>query len=142
MCLIVKEQIQIAKRDMVCFKIVNSENFRTPYKYYKYIKNKINRARMNLKLNHNDNSYSGFHSFVNKKDAISKLDEIQCIIKCIIPKGSKYYDGIQSGQFNANVRNYCSNQIIAKEIIKKTIWYKETLKQIKERFNKTKKKSK
>ena len=58
----------------------------------------------------------GFHSFKYLDDLIEELDfwlsfDIK-IFKCIIPKGTKYYEG-KYGDFHS----YCSESIILKEAI-------------------------
>lgn len=52
----------------------------------------------------------GFHSFVNKYDAMRFIFEFsdRIIFKCIIPKGSRYYHG----EYNSNGDSYCSDSII------------------------------
>lgn len=62
----------------------------------------------------------GFHSFANLEDAlqtgasISRLHDMDIVvIKCIIPKNSKCYEGSFWG-----MTSYCSESIILKEIIK------------------------
>lgn len=54
----------------------------------------------------------GIHSFKNIKDAKNDADLYNVIVKCIIPKDSKYYKGI----FN-NVVSYASNKLKYVEII-------------------------
>ena len=58
----------------------------------------------------------GFHSFKYLDDLINELDFWQSsdieIFKCIIPKGTKYYEGTFDGR-----PSYCSESIILKETI-------------------------
>ena len=63
----------------------------------------------------------GFHSFAYLSDAeyvaerFSKMHKCEtCIVKCIIPKGSRYY----VGKYSLNI-SYCSELIILKKTIKK-----------------------
>lgn len=110
MCLHLKKsqyKIKIAKKDLVCYKMFYFKNYNTKdikdgitgvvRTYYKYKFNEINNTELDS-LN-NVKRYGivnyGFHSYNYKKDILSdeKNWAWHIIVKCIIPKGSEYYNG-------------------------------------------------
>lgn len=121
MCLIVHKdtEIKIAKEDITVYKMVklHNENYVTPYLFFLYKKDKIYSISKSLCLS--DKKGPGFDrreliivskSLIPKKDlrwiyegfhfSFTKIRLYDCyyidsrIIKCIIPKGSKYIVGI------------------------------------------------
>lgn len=111
---------QIAKRDIVCYKVL-SESYTSPYYSQKYEINKIYKHYIGRAFNTGFEDAvieEGFHSCSTKKYAISFRRRLiinpQCkfiIVRCIIPQGSEYY-------YNSEEKEYVSNQIIIKEQIK------------------------
>ena len=124
MCLITTKNIpEIAQEDIVCYKIyiLIEDELLSPYQgspapaINKVTNTLLDRAY----LSNYRGAYmisKGFHSFKYLDDLIKELDFWQSydikIFKCIIPKGTKYYEG----KFN-NSPSYCSESIILKEII-------------------------
>ena len=89
----------IAEKDIICWKVVIIENeeILSSYKNFKYTFNELFEEEL-MKKSNGDIS-KGFHSFKTKKDAKweSTLwgdDSNEVVVKCIIPKGAKYYEGL------------------------------------------------
>ena len=127
MCLITTKDIpEIAQEDIVCYKLYKLRDNKLLSPYREVVAPNINevtntvlgKARFPYYL---DNSVKylvnkGFHSFKYIDDLIKELHFWQSydikIFKCIIPKGTKYYEGKFVGE-----SSYCSESIILKEII-------------------------
>jgi hypothetical protein len=62
----------------------------TPYRHVNVEIGKTYTAKISPK---NERIEEGLHSFVNKRDCIISSKKDSVIVKCIIPKGSKYYSG-------------------------------------------------
>ena len=125
MCLITTKNIpEIAQEDIVCYKIyilIAEDELLSPYQgspapaINKVTNTLLDRAY----LSNYRAAYMvsrGFHSLKYVGDLIKELDfwlysDIK-IFKCIIPKGTKYYEGKFS-----DFPSYCSESIILKEII-------------------------
>ena len=125
MCLITTKNIpEIAQEDIVCYKFYklydNGELF-SPYQgsHAPAINKVANTLLDRAYLSNYRAAYMvsrGFHSFKYLDNLIKELDfwlsfDIE-IFKCIIPKGTKYYEG----KFD-DFPSYCSESIILKEII-------------------------
>ena len=124
MCLITTKNIpEIAQEDIVCYKIyiLIEDELLSPYQgspapaINKVTNTLLDRAY----LSNYRGAYmisKGFHSFKYLDDLIKELDFWQSydikIFKCIIPKGTKYYEG----KFN-NSPSYCSESIKLIELI-------------------------
>lgn len=124
MCLITKwKSPKIAEKDIVCYKfyIKRGSSFISPYRYVQapdigekectMLDENIESICSDIIIN------SGFHSFVylSSLEFIKKWSprtETYTIFKCIIPEGSKYYEGL----FNSDSA-YCSDSIILVEQI-------------------------
>lgn len=135
MCLLInsatKPQPKIAEQDIVVYKLVHKlENgkFLTPFKKYEVILGETYEDFVETPYkiksldttNYTSNWYRidiGFHSFANKADAkfyrapsFGITDTIFTkflkIVKCIIPKGSTYYEGVF-----CTFRSYVSDKI-------------------------------
>lgn len=90
-------------------KLVKVKGYRTPYRYYPIIIGKIYTSL----LLHNEYTCTitkGLHSFTNQLDAQNDGDGV--VAKCIIPKGSAYYEG-----YFDNKKSYASNCIKYLEIV-------------------------
>ena len=125
MCLITTKNIpEIAQEDIVCYKfyeLYDNGKLFSPYQgsHAPAINKVTNTLLDRAYLSNYRAAYMvsrGFHSFKYINDLIKELDfwlysDIK-IFKCIIPKGTKYYEG----KFN-NSPSYCSESIILKEII-------------------------
>ena len=124
MCLITTKDIpEIAQEDIVCYKIyiLIEDELLSPYQgspapaINKVTNTLLDRAYLS-KYTAVYMVGRGFHSFKYLHDLIEELDfwlsfDIK-IFKCIIPKGTKYYEG-KFGDFPS----YCSESIILKETI-------------------------
>ena len=124
MCLITTKDIpEIAQEDIVCYKIyiLIEDELLSPYQgspapaINKVTNTLLDRAYLS-KYTAVYMVGRGFHSFKYLDDLIEELDfwlsfDIK-IFKCIIPKGTKYYEG-KFGDFPS----YCSESIILKEAI-------------------------
>ncbi len=120
-----------AKDDIVCYKKVQASSLTVfyssiiGYKYEKeklYIESQFKTTRKPFDF-YGRHIEKGYHSWSNKcvvfDYLIRQLSEIQNVlvysgvtvfVKCIIPKGSRYW-------YNSKKEQYCSNQIIIKEIL-------------------------
>lgn len=139
MCLITTKNIpEIAQEDIVCYKFyvlhkvkddINSSSYDkdeyiSPYQgmlapnMNEVVSTKLDRAYL-FKCRNDNPKYMvnrGFHSFKYLEGLIKELVFWRLsyvrIFKCIIPKGTKYYEGRCTGD-----SSYCSESIILKEII-------------------------
>ena len=111
---------KIAQQDIVCYKyVIKDKHHFSPYYYTdkaKYKFGKLYKIDANLFTKDIDcNSYlylinNGFHSYVNIQEFSKKDPETDsfCYIKCIIPKGSLYFEETNN---LGNLIYYCSNQL-------------------------------
>ena len=105
-----KNKPEIAKQDLVCWKIGRSKWFRlffvSYYLNFRYKKNKIYSTTMSLKKSVIN---EGFHSYIDPDYIYA--NELGCKnARFIIPKGSIYYINKDRGEI-------VSNQIIFKKFI-------------------------
>lgn len=92
--------------------------YKTPYQEVRVQIGKTYTSRLRVDHDFNQPGYAevniGLHSFANVKDCINRAEMSDTsIIKCIIPKGSKYYEG----KFNTE-QSYASNKITYVELYK------------------------
>ena len=131
MCLITTKDIpEIAQEDIVCYKLYKLRDNKLLSPYREVVAPSINEVTntvldracvFNYKGNRVNYSVSrGFHSYKNISNLKEELhfwtrflahSNVR-IFKCIIPKGTKYYEG-KFGDFPS----YCSESIILKETI-------------------------
>ena len=131
MCLITTKDIpEIAQEDIVCYKLYKLRDNKLLSPYREVVAPNINEVTntvldracvFSYKGNHVNYSVSrGFHSYKNISNSKEELrfwihflaySNVR-IFKCIIPKGTKYYEG----KFG-DLPSYCSESIILKEII-------------------------
>lgn len=140
MCLEVKKpEIIVAKEDMVCYKVMmehygDKGAWVSPYQGMAYKEGRAYELEKQLQLldskfgNIKDYPYiveEGFHSFANLSDALQFLNvyEARCpwcmdasrhayvIVKCIIPKGTTYAEGLFFDWGN-KFHSFCSEKII------------------------------
>lgn len=99
MCLTIKKNqgILTAKKDIICYKLVedgfDSGSLTTPYHYYPIVLGETYTS--NIVREHNSIN-EGIHSYVKLGYALRYLRAWRAtmhIIKCIIPKGSRYIRG-------------------------------------------------
>lgn len=108
-----ERKVLIAKRDIVCYKILN-KGYSLFHEYlYKY-----NKKNPEIKLIPEKIAYSyakriseGYHSYRRQQYAKEGVGYWEQLVQFIIPKGSTYYK---------NEDEYVSSQIIRKKVIKRT----------------------
>jgi len=135
MCLITTYKTpKIAKRDIVCYKVCRDTKaddiLLTPYQFAEMMLGEINIDTKDVfitpshKSGHFNITSGVFHSFKKLKDAKTELSDWEkhyetscCIVRCIIPKGSEYFEGIFTQCLN-DYESYGSKQIKLIEKIK------------------------
>ena len=93
-----------------------SEVYQTPYQWFKVIIGETYTS----KLNKIDSIVEeGLHSFATLKDAKARPNS-SIVAKCIIPKGSEYYEGVYKVGFRyiENYKSYASDTLTYLEIVK------------------------
>ncbi len=124
----------IAKKDITCYKVVHWDKvfkqFRSEIRLFKYENGHTYRIRMSTgKFGPNENGrmHEGFHSFDTLKHALAYGGKCLVLMKCVIPKGSLYFEGqgmpdtylnIEKGRVS---KQYCSNQI--RVVAWKPMWH-------------------
>lgn len=103
----------IAKKDITCYKVVHPhiKAFLSEYRFFEYKIGRTYRLYTGVKQWAPDNygyMYSGFHSFTTLKNALEYGGKRMVLLKCVIPKGSRYYVGDFG---NGSCTQYCSNRI-------------------------------
>lgn len=126
MCMLKLSSKLYAKEDIVCYKILRQMHIgdmttlKSLLNDYRWVIGKRERASRS-KARYDNKIYDGyFHSYreIPKKlphispflDAMSVIS-IPVIYKCIIPKGSLYYEGIHSDALDG----YCSKSLVVVE---------------------------
>ena len=116
MCFRVETKRQIAGEDIICWKVVratlNPERVASEYGrfYYEFDKKyKVSGPNWMRDKKCNDDINIGFHSYRNRSTAEENCNKDLIIVKCIIPKGSYYF---QNTWFdNKTPHHFVSNQI-------------------------------
>ena len=134
MCFIIREKqrLKIAKKDITCYKVVKLKGInqykgvlKSYVKNFKYDLNTLYPKIDNFEISihyYNTLKYSknrgvineGYHSFSNYNKAIGWLNPFvdSIVIKCIIPKGSKYfYDPIGEECVSDQIKTLGKNEI-------------------------------
>ena len=129
MCLITDWKIpHIAEEDIICYKVYEDSwnGYASPYIGSPIPKfNKITHVDCFQERIANNQCYYGFHSFKNRKDnrVIPMIDFSTRVFECVIPKGTKYYEGYIRGYIPkgndpkleySTVPCYCSEALIVK----------------------------
>jgi hypothetical protein len=106
---------RIATENIVCYKTMHRTNYglQSVFKRFNYqLKEKY--GPLEFDIRHGGFGWSllaGFHSFRTLARAQRSADNTnRVIVKCVIPKGSKYYIGNGRSE-------YASNRLIIKEIV-------------------------
>lgn len=131
MCLFRRGSCKVADKDIIVYKVVSS-NLKSQYYEFQYeigksYNKKWTKDFIDYCEHHDTIGGNTFHSSLSKDDAvwlygsdaeiviedgkelkISKLSESQILLKCIVPAGTKYFEGTFS--------EVASEQIIIKEI--------------------------
>ena len=111
-------ELKIAEHHILCYKVhVVDGNLLSPYRRERAPEEGIiATTRLGTIKSPNNVVYEGFHSFCNLSDAVDESfiweDDTTVIVKCTIPKLSRYY----KGTFGARI-SYCSECIILNNII-------------------------
>lgn len=133
MCLTKISDELIAQEDIVCYKefkqIRKFNLFRlryetkliSPYMFMEYKLGKLYTSKIRIGVEFwGEDSYpiipyitEGLHSYSDGDSAIKLSDNENVVVKCIIPKGSKYH----TGKFVID-NSYASDALIAVEIVK------------------------
>lgn len=118
MCLVTANPEQIAKEDITCYKVVFLEGNKllSLYQCFEYILNNLYTTVISYTHDLIDEDYicieRAFHSYISLTSAADFLHiHAICgaaIVKCIIPKGAKFYQDNEC---------FASNQIIIKQIL-------------------------
>lgn len=112
-----------AKKDIVCYKWLAIDMYdylKTPYQHQTVIIGETYKSELILPKNffHRRNVNIGIHSFKNRQDAIRDVHfHSNCIVKCVIPKGSKYC----IGKFGVDI-SYASDTLQYVAIIDHNTW--------------------
>lgn len=122
----------VAEADIVVYKLVyksSNNEYKSAVKGYVYKKDKINDGSMSVRTVTTIGRIrvkiveEGFHSYKHLTDAESVTETGLVIVKCIIPKGSTFYNGFREyvladGHTCALIDQYVSDKIIVKEEVK------------------------
>ena len=126
MCLYIKKnaKVKTAKKDIVCYKVVEKK---AKYGYVTPFFNmpiSIGEEYGDVSLEKKDNLYGivieeGYHSLKTFEDAAEFVAVLMLvhpfcsftIVKCVIPKGAKYYDGRTTIKFGEQHNGYASDRI-------------------------------
>lgn len=129
MCLITDWKTpHIAEEDIICYKVYEDSwnGYTSPYMESPIPKfNKITHVDCFQERVANNQCYYGFHSFKNRKDnrVIPAIIFSTRVFECIIPKGTKYYEGYVKYHIPKSINNefehgtvpcYCSEALIVK----------------------------
>jgi len=102
------DKIKIATKDIVCYKVVSKELTSSVYKY-KYTIGEEN-PMVTIVVGYSKIVRKGYHSYSSLKEAKNNKYSDFCILKCIIPKGTKYMRSME-------YKEYVSETIKAVEIL-------------------------
>jgi len=117
MCFIIDKKHpkeKVAKKNITCYKSVYIKLCIIRAYYFHNFIYKLNKVYQTTGLKVQKNNFGetfineGFHSYSNNKGDIDICSINK--VKCIIPKGSKYY-------YNSEHRQYVSNRIILTELL-------------------------
>ena len=114
MCLVTNNPEQTAKEDITCYKVVLLEGNKllSFYQGFEYILNNLYTTVISYTHDLIEEDYicieRAFHSYISLDHAMRFLQAGATIVKCIIPKGAKFYQDDEC---------FASNQIIIKQIL-------------------------
>lgn len=107
------QEPKIAKRDIVCYKAgFERSSYRAFEPYYRYHTYWLGQEQPRIDLKPlNGEIFEGYHSYSNKKHMYREWRPFYVkYVKCIIPKGTRYY-------YNPQEKVYVSETIIVQEYI-------------------------
>lgn len=105
MCLYFATERQIAKEDIVVFKVLRPD-YTSPFRGFQYVKGNHYYEDKPIRR-HDSRIERGLHSFADKEEATRTLINNLIIVKMLIPKGTAYYEGWFRG-----LRSYASEHLI------------------------------
>ena len=110
-------ELRVAEKDIICYKVyvVVNKDLLSPYRKEKAPEEGMIATTRLGNITFDNTVHEGFHSFATLSDAVdasSIWEDDTVIVKCTIPKLSKYYKGI----FGTRI-SYCSECIIFNNII-------------------------
>ena len=120
MCLIAKENYKTAKEDIVCYKILHKNYYGdlySPFTLFGYKIDEVTTAKGRSDIIRYENgskeiSRGYLHTFKTRKAAEHYCCVSQSVYKCIIPKGTTYWEGTFQGY-----SGFASKKLIVKENI-------------------------
>lgn len=126
MCLQLRKNTKkkIADKDIVCYKVLfcnetDKTRVLSQFENFEYMLGKFEYSLLDLP-DYSYRVFHGFHSYKYYEDALESIDgyslneTLYSVYKCIIPKGSTYYEGIQPSM-PYDMVGYCSSQIVIME---------------------------
>ena len=131
MCLHLKKNAKkkIADKDIVCYKVLfydetDKTHAVSQFEGFDYMLGRLEYTPLDFP-DYSYRVFHGFHSYKYYEDALESIDgyylnesvwsAMTKVYKCIIPKGSAYYEGIQPSM-PYDMVGYCSNQIVIQEV--------------------------
>lgn len=132
MCLIIRKnaKVKTAEKDIVCYKVVEKgakSGYATPFFNMPI---SIGEEYGDVSLEKKDNIHGivveeGYHSLKTFEDAADYTAMLMLlhqfhhftIVKCVIPKGAKYYDGRTTIKFGELHNGYASDKIRYVEVV-------------------------
>lgn len=131
MCLHLRENTKkkIADKDIVCYKVLfydetDKTHAVSQFEGFDYMLGRFEYTQLDLP-DYSYRVFHGFHSYKYYEDALESIDGYSLnetlysvtakVYKCIIPKGSAYYEGVQPSM-PYDMVGYCSNQIVIQEV--------------------------
>ena len=135
MCLTItpKTRLRTARKDIVCYKVLISRYGKLVSPYYSETEWEVGKTNVEEKrwdVDYCPNGFAdsyfrvvskgGFHTFANRKDAEKRLPGVKpnrrhniVVAECVIPKGTKYYNGTQGMTDDG----YCSKSLRIEKIL-------------------------
>lgn len=113
MCCYRTSKCKIATEDITCFKVVLGGipgRFTSLHRGFTYIEGEEYSKLHDIEQFKDSHSLKGegFHSFIHYPIGYQyNSNPLRCIVICIIPKGSKYYEGLD----DSGIDCYCSDKI-------------------------------
>lgn len=124
MCLHIKGKVKTANRDIVCYKLLclqldtkGGVKLCSTVQGFKYSLNKLFTEKRFITSLRNE-GYYGFHSY-NKQPTVFYVGR-RLLVKCVIPKGTKYYNGLEGQRMSESIIiKHIINKNLIKDVIKK-----------------------
>lgn len=132
MCLIIRKnaKVKTAKKDIVCYKVVEKRvksGYVTPFFNMPIsIGEEYGDASLKKKITYFSIVVEeGYHSLKTFEDAMDYTAMLMlahqfcsfAIVKCVIPKGAKYYDGMTENTIGKRKNGYASDKIRYVEVV-------------------------